>query len=59
MPAHGHGLPTTPRAHETAPGRYAIDGRKFQMGGFWYVELRIAAKPGRDTARVSFTLPEG
>ena len=57
MPAHGHGLPTTPRARETAPGRYLIEGMKFQMGGHWYVEFRIAAAPGNDTARVSFNLP--
>ena len=59
MPAHGHGLPTKPRARETAPGRYAIEGMKFQMGGAWYVEFRIVAAPGRDSARVRFTLPGG
>jgi YtkA-like len=59
MPAHGHGLPTKPRVRETAPGRYAIEGMKFQMGGTWYVEFRIVAAPGRDRARVRFTLPGG
>ena len=45
MPAHGHGLPTKPRARETAPGRYAIEGMKFQMGGAWYVEFRSSRRP--------------
>ena len=58
MPEHGHGLATQPRVEEAGDGRYEVHGMKFQMGGFWYVQFSIAAPPGRDTARVEFTLPE-
>jgi hypothetical protein len=58
MPEHGHGLPTEPRVEEVGDGRYEVNGMKFQMGGFWYVQFSIAAEPGRDVARVEFTLPE-
>jgi hypothetical protein len=58
MPEHGHGLPTEPRVEEVGDGRYEVNGMKFQMGGFWYVQFSIAAAPGRDVARVEFTLPE-
>ena len=58
MPEHGHGLPTEPRVRELGDGRYEVGGMKFQMGGFWYVQFSIAAEPGRDVARVEFTLPE-
>jgi hypothetical protein len=57
MPGHGHGLPTTPRVRERGGGRYVVQGMKFQMGGAWYVRFRIAARPGRDVARVDFVLP--
>jgi YtkA-like len=59
MPAHGHGLPTSPLARELGDGRYELEGMKFQMGGAWYVELRVAGRPGVDTARVEFVLPGG
>ena len=57
MPAHGHGLPTRPRVVGLGGGRYEVRGMKFQMGGHWYVEFRIAARPGRDVARIDFNLP--
>jgi hypothetical protein len=57
MPAHGHGLPTQPRVVGLGGGRYEVRGMKFQMGGHWYVEFRIAARPGRDVARIDFNLP--
>ena len=58
MPAHGHGMPTRPRARELGGGSYALEGMKFQMGGEWFVELRIDGSGGRDVVRVEFTLPE-
>jgi hypothetical protein len=57
MPAHGHGLPTQPQARELGGGRYELEGMKFQMGGEWFVELRIDGDHGRDTVRFEFTLP--
>ena len=59
MPAHGHGLPTRPVARDLGGGRYALEGMKFQMSGAWYVELRIHAGPGEDTARVDFVVGAG
>ena len=56
MPAHGHGLPTRPLVRELGGGDYVIDGMKFQMGGRWYVQLRIDADGGSDTLRLDFDL---
>jgi YtkA-like len=58
MPEHGHGLPTQPRVRELGRGRYLVGGMKFQMGGAWYVEFAIKARPGRDVARFEFVLPQ-
>jgi hypothetical protein len=58
MPEHGHGLPTQPRVRELGNGRYVVQGMKFQMGGFWYVQFKINARRGRDVARVEFDLPQ-
>jgi hypothetical protein len=56
MPAHGHGLPTQPRARELGGGVYALEGMKFQMGGAWVVELTIRAGGARDLMRIRFTI---
>jgi hypothetical protein len=56
MPAHGHGLPTRPRARPVGGGRYLIEGVKFQMPGEWYLELRITHRGVRDRVRFVFTL---
>ena len=56
MPAHGHGLPTRPVVREVGDGAYLIEGMKFQMGGHWFVELRIEGPDGSDRARVDFDL---
>ncbi len=58
MPEHGHGLPTQPRVRGLGHGRYAVQGMKFQMGGFWYVSFTIRSHGKTDVARVEFTLPE-
>ena len=55
MPQHGHGLPTKPRV--TRPlgnGDFAVEGMKFNMGGWWVVKFAIAAPAGADT--VTFNL---
>lgn len=42
MPGHVHGLPTQPLlTEEIAPGIYRISGVKFQMAGWWVIELEL------------------
>ncbi len=44
MPGHVHGLPTQPEVtEELAPGIYRISGLKFQMRGWWVIELLVSA----------------
>ncbi|QYM78359.1 FixH family protein [Horticoccus luteus] len=55
MPQHGHGLPTQPRAiPASAHGTYAIEGLRFNMGGWWVLALTIDGPLGAD--RVIFHL---
>lgn len=50
MPEHGHGLPTRPKVTgRTADGLYVIDGLRFNMGGWWVLELAITAVQGSET----------
>ncbi len=57
MPQHGHGLPTEPRATgSTAPGKYRIEGVKFNMGGWWVLKLKIEAGGKTDTAEFNLVL---
>jgi hypothetical protein len=49
MPQHGHGLPTKPRARAVGHGDYAVDGMKFNMGGWWVVKFRVQSGAGRDS----------
>ena len=44
MPGHVHGLPTQPRvSRQVAEGVYEISGVKFQMRGWWVIDLQIKA----------------
>lgn len=55
MPAHGHGLPTAPKATASlGDGRYRVEGVKFSMGGHWELRFAIAASAGADD--VTFNL---
>jgi hypothetical protein len=55
MPAHGHGLLTSPRVTENlGDGRYKIDGMRFNMSGQWLLNLEITADDVTDT--VTFDL---
>lgn len=57
MPAHNHGLPTAPEVtKELAPGRYLLEGMKFQMGGAWEVNFQVDAAPGQETLTLQFAL---
>ena len=55
MPQHGHGLPTKPvvTTHLGA-GRHVVEGMKFNMGGWWVVNLTIDGAKGSDV--VTFNL---
>jgi hypothetical protein len=57
MPAHAHGLPTTPAVRGLGGGRYLVEGLKFHMPGAWVVAFRINARAGIDTANFAFDLP--
>lgn len=55
MPQHGHGLPTRPRVTRgLGDGRYEIDGLRFNMGGWWVLELEVQSPAGTDL--VTFNL---
>ncbi len=57
MPEHGHGLPTEPAVvEEPEPGLYIIDGFKFQMPGWWVVNLEIISPLGMDTVQFQLDL---
>lgn len=57
MPQHGHGLPTQPRVtEELGGGRYLVEGMKFQMGGWWVVDVHITADGVTDTVRFNLLL---
>ena len=58
MPAHGHGLPTSPVAVGRGSGLYVLQGMMFQMPGRWYVQLRIRTASRLDRIRVGFTIEE-
>lgn len=57
MPQHGHGLPTSPRVTEyLGNGDYLIDGMKFQMGGWWLMDLTITADTQIDAVHFNMLL---
>jgi hypothetical protein len=41
MPAHGHGLPTSPEVTPEEGGIYLIEGMEFSMPGYWTVTVKI------------------
>jgi hypothetical protein len=55
MPQHGHGLPTQPRVTRSlGQGEYLVEGLRFNMGGWWVLNLAVDGRMGRDT--VTFNL---
>jgi hypothetical protein len=55
MPQHGHGLPTEPEVSANlGDGRYRVEGMKFNMPGWWVVNLSVNGPAGEDT--VTFNL---
>ena len=50
MPQHGHGLPTKPRVTKAlGNGDHAVEGMKFNMGGWWVVKFRVSSAAGSDS----------
>ncbi len=56
MPGHGHGLPTKPIVSQQANGDYLVEGMKFQMPGWWYVEFDVVDGGVEDKLRFDFVL---
>lgn len=57
MPQHGHGLPTAPAVTEAlGDGQYRIEGMKFNMGGWWEIDLAIEGPSGPDTVTFNLVL---
>lgn len=57
MPMHDHGLPTEPQVtRELGDGRYALEGVRFHMNGYWEITVSIDAAPGRDTVVIKLDL---
>ncbi len=49
MPQHGHGLPTVPQVTRyLGDGRYLVEGMKFNMPGWWTIEVEVDGPAGRD-----------
>jgi hypothetical protein len=57
MPQHGHGLPTEPVATALPePGKYRIEGMRFNMGGWWVLRLQINAAGQQDNVEFNIVL---
>ncbi|KLK90481.1 hypothetical protein AA309_25570 [Microvirga vignae] len=57
MPRHGHGLPTSPQVTRSlGDGRYLIEGMKFNMRGWWTLDLAIDGPKGPDTVTFNLVL---
>ncbi len=57
MPQHGHGLPTNPQVTaDLGDGRFAVEGMKFNMPGWWVVNVHVETPEGVDQATFNLTL---
>jgi hypothetical protein len=57
MPQHGHGLPTEPEVSaDLGEGRYQVEGMKFNMPGWWVVNLSVEGPDGSDTVTFNLVL---
>ena len=57
MPQHGHGLPTAPAVTQAlGDGRFLIEGMKFNMPGWWEIDLSIDGPAGADTITFNLVL---
>lgn len=57
MPAHGHGLPTSPRVTQyLGQGQYLLDGVKFNMAGKWKLHVGVVTTGAQDVASFDLEL---
>ena len=57
MPQHGHGLPTKPAVTQSlGEGRYLLEGVKFNMPGWWELDLGIEGSKGADDVTFNLVL---
>jgi len=57
MPQHGHGLPTAPQVtQDLGEGRYLVEGVKFNMSGWWELDLGIEGPAGIDAVTFNLVL---
>jgi hypothetical protein len=57
MPRHGHGLPTSPEVTRVlGGGSYRIDGMKFNMPGWWTIDLVVDSAKGTDSVTFNLSL---
>lgn len=57
MPQHGHGLPTEPEVSlKLGGGRYRVEGMKFNMPGWWVVNVSVNGPAGPDTVTFNLVL---
>ncbi len=57
MPQHGHGLPTAPAVTQAlGGGRFLIEGMKFNMPGWWEIDLSIDGPAGADSITFNLVL---
>ncbi|MAS04820.1 MAG: Auxin-binding protein [Ahrensia sp.] len=57
MPQHGHGLPTSPAVTKAlGNGRYLIEGMRFNMRGWWVLDLGIDGRNGSDSIRFNVVI---
>ena len=58
MPEHQHGLPTRPEVTEDlGNGDYRVEGMKFNMTGYWELQVSVEAGGVRDVATFELVLP--
>lgn len=57
MPAHGHGLPTSPIVTKhLGSGKYLMEGVKFNMSGEWVMQIFISTPATKDIATMEFNV---
>ena len=57
MPQHGHGLPTVPQVTgKDHHGRHIVGGMRFNMPGWWVLDVEIDGTKGADTATFNLAL---
>ena len=54
MPAHGHGMQTSPQVSSEGEGKFTVSGMKFHMRGTWQLAFTVEGSAGVDAV----TLPE-